>query len=135
MAAPSHSPAATIFGVAVPAHDSLVALGTRQGGIPLLVGLLTSADPDVQAMAAFALAEVARGQPGAQAAIAELGALSSLVVLLRLTASRELDEPSHGAGGTAHAAAAERVRIEAAGALWVLSAGHAANQVALSHPL
>ena len=67
---------------------------------------------DVQAMAALALADVCKANRDNQDAVADLGGVAQLVVLLR-----------SGADG---------VKAEAAGSIWALSDANAANKVSFA---
>ena len=88
----------------------------RMEALPSLASLVSSGatnDPDVQSMAAMAMAEICRENNDNQSAAADLGCVASLVTLLRSTNSAT-------------------VKAEVAGAIWVLSDLHSANKVSFA---
>ena len=91
-------------------QDSMAAMEA----IPSLAGLVSGENPpEVQAMAAMAIAEICRGNQPNQSAAADLGVVSSIVVLLK-----------HSANGT--------VSAESAGATWALADLHEANKISFA---
>ena len=82
--------------------------------ITLLAGLISGdCGPEVQSMAAMALAEVCRDNQANQTAAADIGSVASVVVLLK-----------HSHSGA--------VKAEAAGAIWALADHHKANMTSIA---
>ena len=109
--------AASALGTIANGHaDNQVAIA-REGGLPLFTALLSSdSTGSVQTMAAFAVQAVCRQNAANQSECADCGIIRALVQIL---------DQAKGGGR-------ERAREEAAGAIWVLSEGHADNKRAIA---
>ena len=93
-------------------RDNQEAIARMNGLQPLVMMLSTSSTPEMQAMAALALADICRDNPDNQGAVADLGAITQLVALIRT--------------GT------PEVKAEVAGAIWSLADQQMPNKVAIA---
>ena len=93
-------------------RDNQEAIARMNGLQPLVMMLSASGTPEMQAMAALALAAICRDNPDNQGAVADLGAITQLVALIRT--------------GT------PEVKAEVAGALWSLADQQMPNKVAIA---
>ena len=102
-----------------PHHEPCSTLTHAPNSTPLTCSPARIGAAQIQQMAAMAVMEVSRGVETIQTSVAECGGIAQCVVLLRYES---------GSVGDARARAAEAVKAEAAGAVWVLADAHAANK-------